>query len=80
MSPEDAPVNSNINRDGTFANENMHRYTRAKQTGGTEDCPQISWSTAEVIFDKHGGPFDAEAAVRRGIVNYHQDGDSNGDE
>jgi hypothetical protein len=63
-----------------FANENMHRYTRAKQTGGTEDCPQISWSTAEVIVDKHGEPFDAEAAVPRGIVNYHQNGDSNGDE
>ena len=61
-----------------FANENMHRHMRAKQTGGPEDCPQVSWSTAEVIFDKHGEPFDAEAAVRQGIVNYHQNGDSDG--
>ena len=53
-----------------FANENMHRHMRAKQTGRPEDCPQVSWSTAEVIFDQHGEPFDAEAAVRQGIVNH----------
>jgi hypothetical protein len=51
-----------------FANENMNRHMRGKQTGRPEDCPQVSWSTAEVIFDKHGEPFDAEAAVRQGIV------------
>ena len=39
------------------------RHMRGKQTGRPEDCPQVSWSTAEVIFDKHGEPFDAEAAV-----------------
>jgi hypothetical protein len=33
-------------------------------------CPQVSWSTAEVVYDKHGEPFDGEAAVRQGIVNY----------
>jgi hypothetical protein len=34
-----------------FANENMRRYMRAKETGGAEDCPQVSWSTAEVAYD-----------------------------
>ena len=41
-----------------FANENMHRYMRAKQTGRPEDWPLVSWSTAEVVHDKHSGPFD----------------------
>jgi hypothetical protein len=58
-----------------FANENMHRHNRAEETGRPEDCPQVSWSTAEVVYDKHGVPFDGEAAVRQGIVNYHQNGD-----
>jgi hypothetical protein len=40
-----------------FANENMHRYTRAKETGRSEDWPQVHWSTAEVAYDKHGEPF-----------------------
>ena len=62
-----------------FANENMHMQ-RAKETGGDEDCPQVNWSTAEVVYDKHGQPFDAEAAMRRGIVNYHQNGDGDGNE
>jgi hypothetical protein len=53
-----------------FANENMHRHNRANETGRPEDCPQVSWSTAEVVYDKHGEPFDGEAAVRQGIVNY----------
>ena len=48
-----------------FANENMHMQ-RAKETCGDEDCPQVNWSTAEVVYDKHGQPFDAEAAMRRG--------------
>jgi hypothetical protein len=52
-----------------FANENMHRHNRAKETGRPEDCPQVSWSTAEVVYDKHGEPFDGEAAVRQGIVD-----------
>ena len=47
-----------------FANENMRQYQHAKETGRNEDCPVVSWSTAEVIFDKHGEPFDAEAAER----------------
>jgi hypothetical protein len=55
-----------------FANENMHRHMRAKQTGRPEDCPQISWSTAEVMFDKHGEPSDAEPVIRQGIINYHK--------
>ena len=55
-----------------FANENMHRHNRAKETGSSEDCPQISWSTAEVVYDKRGKPFDGEAAVRQGIVKYHE--------
>jgi hypothetical protein len=63
-----------------FANENMHRHNRAKETGRPEDSPQISWSTAEVVFDKHGEPFDGEAAVRQGIVNYHQNGDGGDNE
>jgi hypothetical protein len=42
-----------------FANENMHRHTRAKETGRGEDWPQVHWSTAEVVFDAHGEPFDA---------------------
>ena len=40
-------------------------------------APQVRWSIAEVVYDKHGEPFDAEAAVRQGIVNYHQNGDDN---
>ena len=61
-----------------FANANMQRLQRAKETGRPEDWPQVSWITAEVAFDKHGEPFDAEAALRQGIINYHQNG--NGDE
>jgi hypothetical protein len=57
----------------------MHRHNRAKETGRPEDCPQVSWSTAEVVHDKHGEPFDGEAAVRQGIVDYHQSGDHNGE-
>jgi hypothetical protein len=34
-----------------FANENMHRLMRAKQTGRPQDWPQVSWSTAEVVHD-----------------------------
>jgi hypothetical protein len=60
-----------------FANENMHRHNRAKETGKPEDWPQVHWSTAVVAYDKHGEPFDGEAAVRQGIVNYHQNGDDN---
>jgi hypothetical protein len=58
-----------------FANEYMDRFMRAKETSRGEDWPQVRWSTAEVVYDKHGEPFDAEAAVRQGIVNYHQNGD-----
>jgi len=61
-----------------FANANMQRLQRAKETGRPEDWRQVSWITAEVAFDKNGEPFDAEAALRQGIVNYHQN--SNGDE
>jgi hypothetical protein len=35
-----------------FANENMRRHMRAKQTDRPEDWPQVSWSTAEVVHDK----------------------------
>jgi hypothetical protein len=52
----------------------------AKETGRSEDCPQTSWSTAEVVYDKHGKPFDGEAAVRQGIVNYYQNGDGRDNE
>ena len=45
----------------------MHRHLRAKETGRSEDWPQVHRSTAEVVFDKHGEPFDAEAAVRQWI-------------
>jgi hypothetical protein len=60
-----------------FANGNMHRHNCAKKTGRSEEWPQVSWSTAEVVYDKHGEQFDAQAAVRQGIVNYHQNGDDN---
>jgi hypothetical protein len=33
-----------------------------------------------VIYDKHGEPFDAEAAVRQGVINYYQDGDDHNGE
>jgi hypothetical protein len=58
-----------------FINANMYRCNRAKETGREEDWPQVSWTTAEVAYDKHGEPFDAEATVRRGIVRYHQNSD-----
>ena len=58
-----------------FANANMQRLQRAKETGKPEDSLQVSWVTAEVAFDKHGEPFDAEATLRQGIVNYHQNND-----
>jgi hypothetical protein len=45
-----------------FANENMRRYQRAKKTSRAEDWPQLHWSTAKVVFDKHGKPFDARKA------------------
>jgi hypothetical protein len=63
-----------------FANENMDRHNRAKETGKPEDWPQVSWSTAVVAYDKHGKPFSGEAAVRQGIVDYHQNGNGDGDE
>jgi hypothetical protein len=63
-----------------FAHETMHRHVRAKHTGHPEDGSQVSWSTAEVIFDKNGEPLDVEAAVRQGIVNHHQNGDRNANE
>jgi hypothetical protein len=58
----------------------MQRLQRAKETARPEDWPQVSWVTAEVAFDQHGQPFDAEAALRQGIVNYHQNSNGNGDE
>jgi hypothetical protein len=63
-----------------FANENMRRYMRAKQTGRPEDYQQVSWSTAEEVYDKHGEPFDPDAAVRQGLVNYHRNGDGGDNE
>jgi hypothetical protein len=63
-----------------FANANMYRYNRAKETGRPEDWPQVSWATAEVAFDKYGEPFDAETAARQGIVNYHQNRDGGDNE
>jgi hypothetical protein len=62
-----------------FANENMLRHNRAKETGRSEEWLQVRWSTAEVVYDKHGKPFNAEAAVRQGIVNYHQNDDHGGE-
>jgi hypothetical protein len=58
-----------------FANENMNRYMRAKQAGHPEDSTQVSWATAEVIYDKDGKPFDAKAAVRKWITDYYQNDD-----
>jgi hypothetical protein len=46
----------------------------------SEEWPQVRWTTAEVVYDKHGEPFDPEAAVRQGIIKYHQNGDDNGNE
>ena len=62
-----------------FANEQLYRYMRAKETGHPDGWSQVSWATAEVTYDKHGERFDAEAVVRQGIVNYYQnnDGDDN---
>lgn len=37
-----------------FANANMYRYNRAKETGREENWPQVSWATAEVAYDKYG--------------------------
>src|SRR5580698_5389991 len=58
-----------------FANEQMDRYMGAKETGHPDGWSQVTWATAEVIYDKHGEQFDAEAAVRQGVINYYQDGD-----
>ena len=55
-----------------FTNENLDRYKRAKEAGHPEDWPQVNWAVAEVIFDKYGEPFDAEAVIRQGIINYHK--------
>jgi hypothetical protein len=48
-----------------FTNENLDRYKRAKEAGHPEDCPQISWSTAEVVYDKHGKPAATRLDFRR---------------
>jgi hypothetical protein len=40
-----------------FADENMHRHNRTKETGKPEDWQQVSWSAAELVFDKHGEPW-----------------------
>jgi hypothetical protein len=53
---------------------------RAKQAGHPEDSAQVSWATAEVIYDKHGERFDAEAAVRQGIIDYYQNDDGHNGE
>src|ERR1700721_4525991 len=45
-----------------------------------EEWPQVRWTTAEVVYDKHGEPFAREAAVRQGIIKYHQNGDDKGNE
>ena len=56
-----------------FASENLDRYKRAKEAGHPKEArPQVSWAIAEVIFDKYGEPFDAEAVIRQGIINYHK--------
>lgn len=60
-----------------FANEQLYRYMHAKETGQPDGWSQVSWATAEVIFDKHGEPFDAETAVRQGIVDYYKNCDDN---
>jgi hypothetical protein len=54
-----------------FANENMRRYTRAKETGMAEDWPQVGWSTAEMVFDKHGEPFDRHGFACSAITSDH---------
>jgi hypothetical protein len=53
---------------------------RAKEIGHPDGWSQVTWAAAEVIYDKHGEPFDAEAAVRQGIVNYYQNGDGDDNE
>jgi hypothetical protein len=53
-------------------NENLDQYKRAKEAGHPEDSPQVSWAAGEVIFDKYGEPFDAEAVIRQEIVKYHK--------
>jgi hypothetical protein len=63
-----------------FANANMQRLQRAKETGRPEDWPQVSWVTAEVAFDKNGEPFDAAAALRQGTIKYQQHSNGDGDE
>ena len=47
-----------------FANENMNRYMRAKQAGHPEDGRQVSWATAEAVYDKDGKPFDGVTSLR----------------
>jgi hypothetical protein len=54
-----------------FANENMRRYLRAKETGRGEDWQQVGWSTAEVVYDKHGKPFDGHGLARFAITSDH---------
>ena len=56
----------------------MHRYIHAKQTSRTTHCSQINWSTPEVMYDKHGEPFDTETTVRKGIVDYYKSNCHNG--
>jgi hypothetical protein len=46
--------------------------TTSRRFGHLEDSPEVSWPIAEVIFDKYGEPFDAEAAIRQEIINYHK--------
>jgi hypothetical protein len=55
-----------------FASENLDQHKRAKEAGRPDDWPQVGWAVAEVIFDKYGEPFDAEAAIRQEIINYHK--------
>jgi hypothetical protein len=59
-----------------FANENMHRHNRTKETGRPEEWPQVSGPLPRSSTTSLA-PFNAEAAVRQGIVKYHQNGDDN---
>ena len=33
------------------------------ETGRPEAWPQVRWTTAEVVYDKHGEPFDPAAVL-----------------
>ena len=55
-------------------------FSAPRRLAGLRTARQLVGSLLKWPSIKHGKPFDAEAAVRQGIINYHQNGDGGDNE